>query len=179
MTSETINTATGQHQPIVIHRSCRSVLPQFLFAVLIGVLGIVIGQHSQFFSIQIELPWGGKDYPISLSVFFLLFLWLIIRPITLMFDQKAQITDHHLRLTSGIWSFRKINLTIPMEDVRGVRIEQNILERLLGVGRIIAWTHSASTPEVCIVGVGSPQRISEIINSRVDQAHIRAQDRQK
>lgn len=54
----------------------------------------------------------------------------------------------------------------------GVRISQNLLERVLDVGNILVWTAVADRPEISMHGIGGPQAYAKAIQSKIDQALI-------
>lgn len=110
---------------------------------------------------------------IQLPLFLLLFLFLAVRPVILLYDERCDISANHIRHTAGLFSLKRRDIAIPFEDLRGVKVEQKLIDRLLGVGQLIAWTHAASNPEIRMPGIKHPRKTAALISTRIDEALLR------
>ena len=155
---------------IPLRRSWRSLFPALLPAIAVGVAGLLVDPDSGLFSTTIELPWGGSTLPVSLPVFALLFLVLLARPLMLRFDGYAEIRPHHVNATRGICSLRRLSTSVPYEDIRGVKVVQNLWDRLVGSGTLYCWSVAAESPEIRIFGVAHVRKHAELIKQHIDIA---------
>ena len=103
----------------------------------------------------------------------LIVLVLFIRPLLVLFDSIHVIGAHHIYSINGRCSLVRQRVEIPYEDMRGIRIEQGLVGRIIDIGTLIIWTAEADVPAVKMHGIGKPQEIAEEIRQRIDATHIR------
>ncbi len=151
---------------IRVRRSPRSVIFRLILALAIGILGVALWNSPAFYTSPV--PFFGID--VRLPVFLLLFLFLVLRPVLLLHDCHHELTAHHIRSISGICSFNRKEFSVPYEDVRGVRADQSILDRILGIGSVVAWTNSGLAPEIRFDGIRRPRKVAEMVSDRIDHA---------
>ena len=154
---------------IRVYRSWRSIILRLLLCGFIGALGKLVGEHTSVFDAQLSL---GNNVGIQLPLYLLLFLVLLARPLILIFDSHFDISEHHLRYTFGKCSTHLKEVCLPIEEIRGVRIDQSIFERMLGIGSVFAWTHAGSNPEIRVSGIINPSHIASEIMTRIDKSQI-------
>ncbi|MFN8389411.1 MAG: PH domain-containing protein [Bdellovibrionota bacterium] len=151
---------------IRVRRSIRSVTVRLLFAAFVALSGILLSEQTAAFAAPIQV--FGID--LRLPVFLLFFLVLIARPLTLILDGYCEISEHHVRSTVGLFSAHRSDVSIPYEELRGVRASQTLLDRFLGTGTVTAWTQNGSAPEIVVRGVAAPREIANLISERIDRA---------
>ena len=78
-------------------------------------------------------------------------------------------TDHLVVKSDEIvWThgiFNKQYTEISMSSVRTVRVEQNLIERMLNVGKITIFT-AGDNPELVVGGMPDPDEIRELVKAQ-------------
>ncbi len=154
-----------------IHRSWRSVLPQIVLAIVIGLVVFVISSDTGFCWVTVDFSSLGLGGPFTLHLAPLIVAVLIARPIFLMKDCRHELRCTELRSIHGRVSFRQTRIDITFQDILGARVSQSIPDRLLNVGDIIVWTASAARPEIVMRGIGNPNHYCGLIVHRIREAN--------
>ena len=157
-------------QHVRLSRSFRSLIPAFLLALVFAYLAHHIFQLIGFSQISLDLEPLGQQGIIELSVFPVLLVFFALRPLTLLWDCRHEIACHHLRSESGLISLTRESIEIPYEDMLGVRVEQSILDRILGVGTVLAWTATTDRSDIAMKGITRPDFYAKILVGRIDEA---------
>jgi uncharacterized membrane protein YdbT with pleckstrin-like domain len=158
-----------ENQIVTIHRSIRSLAPQVLTAfALAGITYLIIDRG---YPSSLRLPIGSLG-EIALPVWALVLLVFIARPLAFMFDCKYRISEHHVRCEWGRLSLKREEVEIAFENLKGVKMEQGLLERLLNVGSIIGWTGFPEEPDLVMHGIADPKSVLKLIGGRVDKAKL-------
>lgn len=104
----------------------------------------------------------------------LLFLWPISGSIRLRFT-KIVVTGDKLRFESGIFS--KCTRTIQIPKIQNVTVNQNLLQRLYGVGDISIET-SGESSQLTVRNIDDPQELADwLVESAQAQPQTRPQKR--
>jgi uncharacterized membrane protein YdbT with pleckstrin-like domain len=74
------------------------------------------------------------------------------------------ITDRRVTLRQGLLS--KDTNDVLIADIRNVKVRQNLLQRMFGVGTVAFSTSGQSDMEIEVHGVPAPERIKAIIDDR-------------
>ena len=74
------------------------------------------------------------------------------------------ITDRRVTLRQGLLS--KDTNDVLIADIRNVKVRQNLLQRIFGVGTVAVSTSGQSDMEIEVHGVPAPERIKAIIDDR-------------
>lgn len=74
------------------------------------------------------------------------------------------ITDRRVTLRQGLLS--KDTNDVLIADIRNVKVRQNLLQRIFGVGTVAFSTSGQSDMEIEVHGVRAPERIKAIIDDR-------------
>ncbi len=156
---------------ITIHRSWRSVLPALLVFFAFSIFSVIISQSQPELVFRSKFEFLNTTFLISMPILGLICAVLLVRPLFLMYDCYHEIGCHHIRSTEGRCSFRKSVIEISFEDLRGVRVQQNLLERFLGVGTILVGTSITDRPQVHFHGVGEPAQYARTIMHQIDDSH--------
>lgn len=73
--------------------------------------------------------------------------------------EKLTITKTHIIYRRGI--LRKDQVEVPKKEIRKIKTNQSLLQRMLGMGEL-SLTTSGDTTEIVISGFAYPERIKEI-----------------
>ncbi len=129
----------------------------------------MISEQTDLFNTSIRIADG---FSLELSLLLLIFLIVLARPVVLIFDGHCDISEHHVRQVFGKCSTRLNEVSIPIEELRGVRVDQSVVERMLGIGTVVAWTQSGVNPEINVKGIANPQLVADAIMKRIDLSQI-------
>lgn len=158
----------------VIRPSWRSALPAAcLGAALAAALHYFLRQYGAE-GIIFSAPLGQSVVEVSLPIWPLIFAIFLIRPLIRLIDSVYVIGSHHLYGISGRCSLRMRHVEVPYEDMRGVRIEQTIIERILNLGTIIVWTAAAESAAISMQRIADPEPVSDQIAHMIDLARMKA-----
>ena len=96
--------------------------------------------------------------PVGIGVVVLFVWWLRCLATSLV------ITDRRVTLRQGLLS--KDDNDVLIADIRNVKVRQNLLQRIFGVGTVAVSTSGQSDMEIEVHGVPAPERIKAIIDDR-------------
>jgi uncharacterized membrane protein YdbT with pleckstrin-like domain len=96
--------------------------------------------------------------PFGIGIVVLLAWWLHCQATSLL------ITESSVTLRKGLLS--KSTNDVLIADIRNVRIEQTMWQRIFGVGSVAVSTSGQADMEIEVHGVPAPERIKAIINDR-------------
>jgi len=74
------------------------------------------------------------------------------------------VTDKRLTLRRGLLS--KATNDVLIADIRNVKIEQTMGQRIFGVGKVAVSTAGQADMEIEVQGLPAPERVKAIINDR-------------
>jgi uncharacterized membrane protein YdbT with pleckstrin-like domain len=66
-------------------------------------------------------------------------------------------------------SFHQRTTSIRFEDVRGISLEQTIIERTLGIGDVLIGTAATGDTEVTFQGIAVPEEVQHMITTERDK----------
>ena len=81
--------------------------------------------------------------------------WLVTR------NTVYTLSDQRLSTRKGV--FNRVTEDLELYRVRDTRLEQNLWERLFGLGEIVLFTSDASTPEIHLHYIRDAGRVRELI----------------
>ena len=96
--------------------------------------------------------------PVGIGLVVLFVWWLRCLATSLV------ITDRRVTLRQGLLS--KNTNDVLIADIRNVKVRQNLLQRIFGVGTVAVSTSGQSDMEIEVHGVPAPARIKAIIDDR-------------
>ena len=96
--------------------------------------------------------------PVGIGLVVLFVWWLRCLATSLV------ITDRRVTLRQGLLS--KDTNDVLIADIRNVKVRQNLLQRIFGVGTVAVSTSGQSDMEIEVHGVPAPERINAIIDDR-------------
>ena len=156
-----------------VRPSWRGILPQFAVALSLCVGVVAWSVYGTWAEPRGSLFEGAGSSVYLLVVVSLMFVVLMSRPVVILFDSVYVVGRHHLYAIRGRLSLRRYLTEIPYEDMRGVRCEQSIVERVLNIGRIVVWTASADRPAVAMRWISAPARVTDLILHLIDRARLK------
>jgi uncharacterized membrane protein YdbT with pleckstrin-like domain len=154
---------------IVIKRAWRSQIGRLLaFAVLMAI-GLGVSRVWPGSIISGELFHMGNAavilrLPIALLPGFCALIFVII-PI---FDAKLIMDKRGVEMESGILNFNYYLARVRYEDIRGVDLDQTVLERFLNIGSVSIGTAATEGIEIFMTGIASPRAVQELIQRERD-----------
>ena len=95
--------------------------------------------------------------PVVIGIFILLYIYIDIH------YTKYELTSHRIIIRRGL--IAKFQNEIWIKDMRAVNLNQGIWQRIIGVGNIYIGTAATAGTEICINGIGNPQKIVDQINA--------------
>ena len=131
------------------------------------------------YSSESGLLWNGSEGQVANAFTYLVcgFLcWLIVPLFYALyrFLQTAchtySLTDQRLREGSGIL-FRQTD-ELELYLVKDIRVQQPLLQRLVGCGRIIMMTSDRSTPVVVLNAIGNPLAVADLLRDCVERCRV-------
>ena len=96
--------------------------------------------------------------PVGIGLVVLFVWWLRCLATSLV------ITERRITLRRGLLS--KDTNDVLIADIRNVKVRQNLLQRIFGVGTVAVSTSGQSDMEIEVHGVRAPERIKAIIDDR-------------
>lgn len=86
--------------------------------------------------------------------------WLVTR------NTVYTLTDQRLSVRRGV--FNRVTEDLELYRVRDTRLEQNLFERLFGLGEVVLFTTDTSTPEVHMHYIRGAEALRETIRRLVE-----------
>ena len=149
---------------IILHTSVFNFLPLLL---LNGIL-FALCVYSLFF-----WPWSiqwidmiGTSIPISL--FALPVLAAFVTLIAKTKNEKLILTDDYLLFIQGILNWRQASVRMEYHAIKQVSIDENIVQRILGIGDIRCSTvASVDSQFITMPGLSNPRAVKDLINAKI------------
>ena len=134
--------------------------------------------HAQFTpdTQPIWIESEGQISSFGYYVFCFLFCWLLL-PMILALVRYLRVSNHRYELTgqrlreqTGIF-FRKSDV-LELYRVRDISVDQPLLQRLAGCGRVILQTSDMSTPVVVLEAIPDPLAVADLIRDGVERCRV-------
>jgi len=132
--------------------------PWALAGIILALGPIVLKLRSSAAS-TVQVPGWLIGVGLLLGVILIFVPWLKTKTI------RYKISNYRINFERGLLS-RTID-TLEMWHVEDLKFHQSILNRLLGVGTIIVYSHDATTRELRLNGLPRPREIFDILQQRV------------
>ncbi|MCH4249475.1 MAG: PH domain-containing protein [Microbacteriaceae bacterium] len=98
---------------------------------------------------------------------------LLVLPWTVWLSRKTVVAEDRVTVSRGV--LRSALYEVLLGEVREVRLERSVRDRLLGTGTILLDTDRGTT--VKLPGVPYPRLVQQIVNDRVGPARVRLASR--
>lgn len=154
------------------HYSPQAAIIPLTLAFIISLLVAVFTYNTQLFALYLPLEQIGLQGTLSLPLFLLTGGVIGIRPVVKWLDTAYEISEHHVRAVWGRVSLKRRQEEIPFETIRGVRVEQHLIERFLNCGSIVIWTSFVEHPDIIMKGVAKPSFYAKILHDRIDNMQV-------
>ncbi|HET6147970.1 MAG TPA: PH domain-containing protein [Polyangia bacterium] len=146
--------------------------PPIAILVLPSALQIVRGLGHEIRKVIVE-----NDRSIRLAVIGVVMVFSVIRlaRVVLRYLQfkttRYRLTNQRLTIESGLFS-RRVD-DVDLRSVQDVALEQSVLERLLGVGRLEIVSSDPTRPRLVLSGINDPLAVRERLRAGAYQASQR------
>ncbi len=138
----------------------RAKLYDWALLMLFCVLVVVV-VYVNIEVLGVEKP--GSSIPSWLRLIALLPLLVLLEILRRHFNQKVILKSNVIELHQGRLAFSYSVPVLDYVDIREIRIDQNIFERLLDFGEVSVSTAGSDIREMCIVGVPSPHKFKLVV----------------
>ena len=125
----------------------RAFLGRISVAVGLMIAGVVLAQFIN----------GVFLFFVALALMVLIDVWIKFA------SRKYRITNQRLFVTTGLIA-RKTE-EIELFRIKDVKVDQSILERMLGYGTITVYSSDETAPQLVMVGIGRPVDIKETLRT--------------
>lgn len=112
---------------------------------------------------------GSATWHLKLPLLFLLPTVALFSCIYRIYNVRYSIDPKGIEARVGILSLTQTTTRVRFEDVRGVEIDQTVLERILDIGSVQVSTAATYTVEVIMDGVAAPKEVQDMIQSERDR----------
>ena len=151
---------------IVVPKTWRSELRCFAAFILLGGLGIYLSALLPGSIVRGDLfTIFGYQISMSLPLFWLMPLIALGIAIFRIYDVRFAVDSRGVHCTVGIMNIYQRTTSIRYEDVRGITLEQTIIERSLGIGRLLIGTAATGESEILFDGIAVPEEVQAMITS--------------
>lgn len=155
---------------IVVRRAWRSQLKQIATYLILCVAAVVLSGYFPGSVVSGEIiTLGQTTLYLSLPLFSLMPLVSLMLLIVPIYDATLTIDSRGIELRRGILGWNQHIMRVRYEDIRGVELEQTLLDRALNVGGVGIGTAAAAEIEIYMDGIPAPQEIKEMIQAEKDQ----------
>ena len=159
-----MNNISPDFPEVSIRPSMLAHLGRLICAVAIVIVGIPI---SEFVGRE-----TGKDVILQTFSIFLLFGALIILgEVWRSFNKRFCLCKEYVSVYAGLLGANLRTTRLLYEHVRGVEIEQSVLQRLLGLGDLhVGSDVNKGEGEMVICGIRNPDKVKDLLLERVRTA---------
>lgn len=154
---------------IVIHRVWRSQIKRLIVFILLCPITILVSRYVPQSVVTGKLfTIGTNTIYLSLPLLSLFHFGSLVALMLPIYDATFTIDSRGVEMESGILGLQ-LNLSrVRYEDIRGIDLQQSILERALNVGTIGIGSAATDGLEIVMSGIGSPREIQEMIQMERD-----------
>lgn len=159
--------ASAPHENIVIFRSPLNELVSILSVFALTILSVYL---SVLFPWSVEhVTIGPASIPIPL--FGLLPLIILFRLLHNLYNFRYILCDEYVLEVRGLWSLAAKSVRINYIHIRGIEIDESLVQRILGLGDVSILGVIGNQGEPCLVinGVRHPRKVKDLIQERVNK----------
>lgn len=145
----------------------------FLFAITSIVVVILsntelIGEFTVLPGKLFEI--GGTTYFLHLPLLVFIPSYVLVRILFSVYNSRYIIDASGVEAQVGLVSLYLRQPRLRYEDIRGVEPEQSLVERILGIGRVLVGSAMTADVEIVMEGVSNPRAIQLLINRERDNS---------
>ncbi|MCB0339439.1 MAG: PH domain-containing protein [Bdellovibrionales bacterium] len=151
---------------IVFHRSILNEVPLFVCFVVSAIWALYLTIRIPASVIFIDL--SNSHFPeliLPFPTFFTIPLVVLGFLVHRLFDDRFIITEDHIVSVNGLLSLRVLTNRIHFAHVRGIEVERNLYQRVVGTGNIRVGSAAHSDLEIEMIGVGKPDYYRNVIEA--------------
>lgn len=164
---DTVLSERNYHIPadrIEIPRGWRSVIPRCLLFVVLSLFSLLLSQVFPFLTLHTTVEFLSYRYSLSVPVPVLILGVLPLRALMLLYDSRQWVDSTGVHAVIGLASVKKEIFHIKFKDIAGVEVQQSLLDRLIGIGKISIGTPMSGVNEFVITGIDSPHYYAKLID---------------
>lgn len=158
-------------QPVVIYRSH---LNEWINILLVCLLSLCAGILTN--KLEWSLQWislgslFGTNLTFPLPLFAIVPLALLGVIIHNVYNYRYILCDDYVLSVKGLWDFNRSSVRINYVHVRGVEIDEGLIQQVFGLGdlRILGTAGTESDHAVVMQGVRNPRKIKDLIQERIN-----------
>lgn len=155
---------------LIVPRTWRSEIKALLASIALGLVSAYLSPRLSFAVIDGRLfTIGGTVWYLRLPLLAFLPAMSILGAVYRIYNVRYSIDPKGIESRVGILSLNQTTTRVRFEDVRGVEIDQTLLERFLDIGSVQISTAATYTVEVIMDGVAAPKEIQDMINGERDR----------
>ena len=108
---------------------------------------------------------------VGIPLFWLLPIVLLVTLLQKHLNFRYVLTPEYILEIEGRMQFRRHSLRLHYPHIRGIEIEQNILEQVLGIGDVrITSDVTRGDGQILMKGIGRPHHVKDLVEAKVQAA---------
>ncbi|MBX7144184.1 MAG: PH domain-containing protein [Oligoflexia bacterium] len=164
--NEPLASAT-KHENLVIYRSALSELVSIVSVIALTILSVYL---------SVLFPWSVEHVnvgplAIPIPLFGLLPLIILFRLLHNLYNYRYILCDEYVLEVRGLWSLAAKSVRINYIHIRGIEIDESLVQRILGLGDVSILGVIGNQGEPCLTmkGLRNPRHVKDLIQDRVNQ----------
>lgn len=154
---------------LMVPRTWRAEIKSLIAGLVLGLVSAYLSPRLPFTVIDGRLfELGGTVWHLRLPLLAFLPAMSLLSAVYRIYNVRYSIDPRGIESRVGILSLNQTTTRVRFEDIRGVEIDQTILERMLNIGSVQISTAATYTVEIIMDGVAAPAEIQDMINSERD-----------
>jgi uncharacterized membrane protein YdbT with pleckstrin-like domain len=149
---------------IVVARTWRSEIITLCIAFALSLLSIFLSNTFPSTVMKgVLLPMGNHSLVLHLPLFWFMPAITFFSAMYNIYNVRYTISSKGVEAEIGILALQRRVTRLWFEDIRSFQTNQNLLERLLGVGNLEIGTAATGTVEVTLRGIAAPDEVQEML----------------
>lgn len=151
-------------EPIIIRRRWRAEWPLLMITGLSGILAYELTYGALTgFPKELFLRAGYVYSDNAQRGLWIIPALLLLTVIWRVYNVRYLVDNYGIETKTGILSWNQLITRIRFEDIRSIEARQNVIEQLLGIGRVAIGTAASSGMEILFLGIKNPMEVQQII----------------
>ncbi len=154
---------------VIIHKVWRSEVTRIAVFLILSVGCIVLSNKFTFLTLHGYLfSFAGYQVYLAFPVLWLIPISYLFSCIFKIYNVIYRVDNRGIESCSGRLSMKQSVNRVRYEDIRGIDINQTIIERMLDVGSIEIGTAASADNEVLLYGIDAPYEIKDMLERERD-----------
>ena len=169
----TSNLSNLTDEPLVIYRSHRSELMSILLFLVLFAASIYASMVFPWATQRIPLgSMFGAELYLPLPLFAIIPLALLGRILHGLYNYRYILCDEYVLEVKGLLSLRRRSIRLNYVHIRGVQIDESLLQQFLGIGdlQILGITGEHGEPRIEMKGVANPRALKDLIQQNIQRS---------